>query len=68
MQQLESDYASYKVKAQAMLKSQKPNDLKDTDELETLHRVVQDFHSEVAILKSVDCQFYTVLSLIYSIQ
>jgi len=51
MQQLEMDYNSYKLKAQAMLKSQKPITVRENDEIETLHRVVQDFHSEIAILK-----------------
>ena len=53
LQQRDSEYKNYKVKAQAMLNSQKPfvAHSQETDELENLQKIVQDFHSEIAVLK-----------------
>lgn len=54
MQQLDADYHNYKTKAQAMLKSQKPVTLIDNDETSKLQKVIQEFQSEVSVLKWVD--------------
>jgi hypothetical protein len=53
LHQLETEYSNYKLKAQAMLKSQKPatNNPKEGDELENLQKIVQEFHSEISVLK-----------------
>jgi len=52
--QLESEFGNYKLKAQSMLNIQKPTGTQsagESDELENLQRIVQDFHSEIAVLK-----------------
>jgi len=53
IQQLESEYSNYKQKAQTMLKAQRPTTevVQETDEIENLQRLVQDFHSETSLLK-----------------
>ncbi|CAL8138242.1 unnamed protein product [Orchesella dallaii] len=53
IQQLESEYTNYKTKAQAMLKSQRPVTVEQqSDELENLQKIVQNFQSDISILKT----------------